>query len=102
MKDHAEEGRPADLGDGMPVEAAIAILKAAADGLVNPRIQRGWDQDDINVIGWRPMTDVEKKRAEDRRKRARHASAIAKAKREKNERELLAKLKEKYESEEDR
>lgn len=105
MKNHVKEERLVSVGEAEEVSETIKMLEEAAEGLVSPRfsieIYAGfmWDVAEkvVTVVGWRPMTEDEIKKAEKKReqeKRARHKREAARQEKEYAE---YMRLKEKFE-----
>lgn len=96
MKDHIEVTKYVGELFG-PIEEEFARIRELAEGLEGTWfVTDGWDDREILLKGWRPMTDLEKDRAEKRRVAAKAAAQAKKRKAEEQERATYEKLKAKY------
>lgn len=98
MKYHKEVKRPIDLTGS--VEAVIAELSSAAEGIVEPEVADiSWygGRPEYAVVGWRPMTDKEREKADKASARAKEAAARKREAKKEAERREYERLKKKYE-----
>lgn len=101
MKDHKTHSTEISFHeiDGLSVENAIAVLSRAAEGVVDPKIELESSYDgyySLSVIGWVPMTEKEKERAKELKRRERERKAADKKAAEEAEKKELRRLVEKY------
>ena len=97
MKDHklVERNIRQYEFEGAPLDDFLREIKSVSEGIINPIITLGWD-DEIIIQGWIPLSSEELAAKARRSKTAKEAAARRKEKKKQQELAELKRLKEKY------